>query len=409
MPLIFHFKYDDMSGLDIAPYKYLSIISAINVNKPLKVYFHYNILPNGYLWNKIEDRLVKFKISYLDSYEYTENDIWLELNTLCINPINKLTSHKIYIDNNDIFKEIYDYSFGKYFNLVKNNNIIYLSKNDAENIDQRDILTKITIYNLLVRNALAYQYINNICLLYPPDKLKLINNIDKILWINLDKSPHRKDNMIKILNNFNIDNQRVSAIDGSIEDNVALKYFDAIDNIYPMYSNKEYAVLLSHLNTIDIYSKMDELKYGVGLICEDDLSLDFINYWEDDISTIINNAPDDWDIIMLGYISINLELFGKNTYKKWNNEWSAISYLVNHKSIQKIDNLKKDGKWICRATDLMVSDNYIFSKFNTYVYKYPYFTFPNDNDSTVHIDHLDYHRLYKITNYMTLEKIDKYI
>ena len=175
MPLIFHFKYDDMSGLDIAPYKYLSIISAINVNKPLKVQFHYNILPNGYLWNKIEYRLVKFKISYLDSYEYTENDIWLELNTLCINPINKLTSHKIYIDNNDIFKEIYDYSFGKYFNLVKNNNIIYLSKNDAENIDQRDILTKITIYNLLVRNALAYQYINNICLLYPPDKLKLIN------------------------------------------------------------------------------------------------------------------------------------------------------------------------------------------------------------------------------------------
>ena len=91
--------------------------------------------------------------------------------------------------------------------------------------------------------------------------------------------------------------------------------------------------------------------------------------------------------------------------QKWDNEWSAICYLINHKSIQKINNLKKDGKWICTDTDLMVSDNYIFSKFNTYVYKYPYMTFPNNNDSTFHSDHLDYHKLYKISNYMVLENI----
>ena len=53
----------------------------------------------------------------------------------------------------------------------------------------------------------------------------------------------------------------------------------------------------------------------------------------------------------------------------------------------------------------MVSDNYIFSKFNTYVYKYPYFTFPNDNDSTFHSDHLSYHKIYKISNIITLEKM----
>ena len=53
----------------------------------------------------------------------------------------------------------------------------------------------------------------------------------------------------------------------------------------------------------------------------------------------------------------------------------------------------------------MVSDNYIFSKFNTYVYKYPFITFPNGNDSTFHTDHLDYHRLYKNCNYMVLENI----
>jgi hypothetical protein len=75
----------------------------------------------------------------------------------------------------------------------------------------------------------------------------------------------------------------------------------------------------------------------------------------------------------------------------------------------KVINFKKDGKWICKESDLMVSDNYIFSNFNTYVYKYPYFTFPNDNDSTFHEDHLNYHKIYKICNLITLEHtIDSY-
>lgn len=107
---------------------------------------------------------------------------------------------------------------------------------------------------------------------------------------------------------------------------------------------------------------------------------------------------------MLGYFSLKIH---SEKYQKWDNEWSAISYLVNYKSMGKIKNIKMDGKWICKDTDLMVSDNYIFSKFNTYVYKYPFFTFPNDNDSTFHADHLDYHYMYKISNYITLENIYK--
>ena len=105
---------------------------------------------------------------------------------------------------------------------------------------------------------------------------------------------------------------------------------------------------------------------------------------------------------MLGYFSLNLNY---NKYNKWNNEWSAISYLINYKIKDKINDLKENDKWICKETDLMVSDNYIFSKFNTYVYKYPYLTFPNNNDSTFHEDHLNYHRIYKICNYITLENI----
>ena len=73
-----------------------------------------------------------------------------------------------------------------------------------------------------------------------------------------------------------------------------------------------------------------------------------------------------------------------------------------------MNKLKFDEKYIYNNNDLMVADNYLFFKFNTYVYKYPYFTFPDNNDSTFHDDHLEYHKIYKNCNYLILENyIDK--
>jgi GR25 family glycosyltransferase involved in LPS biosynthesis len=137
--------------------------------------------------------------------------------------------------------------------------------------------------------------------------------------------------MTQILNNFNnIQNIRINAYDGSIIENINEKYFYCTSNIYPKYSNKEYAILLSHLTAIETYLNTDfnNNKYGIALICEDDLSLDFINYWNIDIKTLLENAPVDWDILMLGYFSLNINR--SNLYEKWNNEWSAISYLVKY-------------------------------------------------------------------------------
>ena len=164
--------------------------------------------------------------------------------------------------------------------------------------------------------------------------------------------------------------------------------------------------MATHLNAIQTYSNIsaDLVKYGIALICEDDLSLDFSKYWKHDIKSVIDNAPVDWEIIMLGYFSLNINR--PDIISDWSNEWSAISYLVRYEKLgSKIESLKSTdkNKWKCEKHELMVSDNYIFSKFKTYVYKYPYFTFPNDNDSTFHEDHLNYHRIYKQSNYITLE------
>jgi len=306
--------------------------------------------------------------------------------------------------------EIYDYSFSQYFHIV-NNCFLFSFKNfddDKLNILNMDfIFNKITVYDLLIRKIITYNYFNNLHTYKElNEKISLINNIDKIYWINMEVSTYRKELMENILNKINIENERFIAYDGSKNLNINTQYFYAKNGIYPKFSNKEYAILLSHLCVIEKYVITNNCnnKYNVALICEDDLSLDFLKYWNKDFKTIIEEAPYEWDIIMLGYFSLCINR--KELYQKWNNEWSAIAYLVNHSNMQhKLNSLKKDNLWICDENDLMVSDNYIFSKFNTYVYKYPYFTFPNNNDSTLHEDHLNYHKIYKIANYITNENM----
>ena len=486
IPNIFHF-INETSYLE--DYKYFSILSAFEINRAEKIFLHYYYLPSGKLFNKLKEKIsdklilvkinipiifknnfnmffLKFRLLFIYQILKKYGGIYLNINTISINPLTELLKYNFfksenneiigseinsymvnkYIDyyylpntndklfdepfgirninnnfinnyiiddlkyNDDenfiykiIFNEIHDYSFGEYFHLIKNCYFLHLNCKEEllNNINTEYIFNKISIYTLLVRNAIVYNFINNVePISLHSNNIELINYIDIILWINLDSSTDRKHNMMKLLNKFDVANHRVKAVDGNKIQNINSKYFYSETNIYPKYTNKEYAVLLSHLNAIELYST----KYRIGLVCEDDLSTDFLKYWNKDIKNIISGAPSDWDIIMLGYFSLNINF--ANLYKKWDSEWSAISYLVNYSNIRgKIKNLKHNGKWKCNETDLMVSDNYIFSKFTTYVYKYPLFTFPNDNDSTFHGDHVNYHRVYKISNYLVHENI----
>ena len=110
---------------------------------------------------------------------------------------------------------------------------------------------------------------------------------------------------------------------------------------------------------------------------------------------------------MLGHFTLNLQF--DEDYRPWNNDWSALSYLINHKALNKLEQIKcpQENKYHS-FEDVMVADNYLFRTFITYVYKYPLFTFPKNNDSTLHHDHIAYHEIYKNNNYFILENKNKY-
>ena len=230
-----------------------------------------------------------------------------------------------------------------------------------------------------------------------------LDGIDVIYWINLDRATERRNNMEKILEYpvfGNIEKIRYPAIDGSLEN-----FQDIImKTIYPRnyrcnFTNQEYACLFSHLNVIKKFSNSN---YELALIIEDDITLEYKKYWKQNVRQIMENAPKDWEIIQLGYIIGNYnkipeELYILNVDRKF---YGTGAYIIKKSSAKNfIQNLIKGDKYLLNKNIPYTADIYIYKMLKTYVYKYPYFTYPNNNDSYIHNEHLpDHFRSKELTN-----------
>jgi len=218
-----------------------------------------------------------------------------------------------------------------------------------------------------------------------------MDGIDVIYWINLDRSPERRSNMEALLSNDvfnNIDKKRVSATDGKNPGEMYKKL-----GKYEKQSNTndyEYGCLISHMDAIKEFSQSN---YDVALIMEDDITLELQKYWRKSIRDVINNAPSDWEIITL-FSNFEEPKFNTDEYKPFvvNKDYSAVSYLINKKGAKKfIANHYNNQKYDLQNNNQHVSDIYIYDNVKTYLYKFPYFIYKTDNDSTIHSEHLNYH------------------
>lgn len=435
-------------------FNYIFFYSIITIQNPINLFIYtdidlegkyYEKLKNDKLWNKYKTNILFKKANnnfeellFHDLNEY--GGIYLKKQTIFLKNMkcflihdfikleNKLYGLKKYnniktfdelnnleyffnlnentyyqINNSEQYNQIiYDYNFNLYFNIIYNHYMIYLNVEYNNLIYDNLINSYITLYNLLIYYVLGYNYYfdEDITIFNNFDK---INEIGKIYYINLKNSKLRNNSMINILNNINIKYERFDALDGKKIMNVKDNYFEEkkLDNLN---TNSEYAVLYSHLSLIDKIKHEDN---DYILILEDDLCLDFQKYWNKSLKEIIENAPSDWEIIMLGYFTLDLK-FNEN-YRPWKNDWSALSYIIKKSSINKLSNFKINDKFKL-FEDINVADNYIFRLFKTYVYKYPLFTINNNNKSTFHNDHDHYQKIYKNINLLILNNIiEKYI
>ena len=215
-----------------------------------------------------------------------------------------------------------------------------------------------------------------------------INFIDRILWINLERSVIRRNHMENLLLNIPLSNTRINAIDG---DNIKIPKL-IFDRDMTKY---EFACLLSHIKAI---TSLKDTYGNYFMICEDDISLKNKVLFKKYLKEIIMNCP-EFDILMVQSTSIN-EL--NNEYEKWSDHYTrkplyyigcAGSYIITRKGINKIiENVRfiDDNNFIFndKINKISTADIYLYKLVNTYVYKYNFITALN-NDSTINSKYLN--------------------
>ena len=312
------------------------------------------------------------------------------------NLYNSIISEEIFIGNINFnnFEEYISIQFKKAFGLISKN--ILLCYNELiDNYHNYDFIIKDfkTSYDDIksIKRYLS-DYINK------DDKIILsyynnINYIDHIFWINLDRSKERRKNMESILNNINIPNMRISAIDAK-----DLNFSNIVNNldIKESLSNYEIACTLSHLKAINYASSCNGNYF---MICEDDIIFNNLKYFKKTLKDIILNAP-AFDILLIHkFCLFNID----ENYVKWNDYFNkgidyyiygTGCYIISRNGINKINNYIKydeNNNFIVNNKKIIdVADIYLYDTLDTYVYKYNFIDTLNNN-STIHNDHLSFH------------------
>ncbi len=224
-----------------------------------------------------------------------------------------------------------------------------------------------------------------------------MEGVDQIYWINLDDSTKRRKTMEDMLSDpvfTNVDVIRVSAVNGKEPNALEIlnKQYGNIDTTGRYYSPTEYGCTLSHLNCIDAFLKSGK---ETAIIMEDDMTLEYKDKWQTNIKDVIDNAPEDWQIIMLCYIiPEHMRYAPPDDYTKYaRNIWSTGAYLINKSGAKSIMGHSTDptGKITLNPGSEHYADRYIFNLANTYIYRYPFFIYSYNEQSDIHQEHVKVH------------------
>ena len=176
--------------------------------------------------------------------ESKEDESYFNINTSLV--FDKTNNSVNFLEN------IIDYNFESYFKIIYNyyfiefDDSIYNKENEIINNFKNN---NINILNLIIYYLLGYTYYFEHLKLENNNQINKINQINQIYYINLKRNKLRNENMIEILNNFNINYERFEGIDGknfedsSLTQNLKSIYFNEKETINNN-TNSEYAVLL---------------------------------------------------------------------------------------------------------------------------------------------------------------------
>ncbi len=201
-----------------------------------------------------------------------------------------------------------------------------------------------------------------------------INKINNYYYINLDRHHDRKKYMETQFQNHKLNINRFKAFDKKL---INPAYLDDLEKKNIILSKTQIknkkkegslACLISHTNLWKkIYS---EKKGNISLIFEDDCQI--LPNFQNKLNIALQNAPEDWDMIWLGYNNVKGDKVSEYYYKPYPGFNKGFNtqhhcYLVKTSSIPKILNIVFPVPISFTNKDSILRNN--FNKFNAYFYK----------------------------------------
>ena len=179
-------------------------------------------------------------------------------------------------------------------------------------------------------------------------KNEALNKIPKY-YINLDRSEDRRKHIEEEIEKYQIENMyRFKAIDGSKKEEKNVNFITDYDN----YIDYTLACTLSHLECI---KKAGEKGVFPFIIFEDDMNFFLMPKWKINIDEIIEELPDDCEILQL-----TTHLIKDNNYGfTKGSQFSAGAYLVTKQGYNKImEKLYYNNKWNLIKDDIKLGTFY---------------------------------------------------
>ena len=206
------------------------------------------------------------------------------------------------------------------------------------------------------------------------EKLKIDKNIDEEFrifpkyYINLNGSKDRRKHMEDKIEYYNLKNiKRVKAFEGSKITNLKNGKIDGYSytsNCKGTPDNKasELAISMSHIYAINqAYLE----GHNSAIIMEDDIDFFLAPKWERKFKDILNEIPDDCDILLLAHNGTGKS--GMISIKDFSIRISGVCYLITKKGMEKINKFIDDKHFTFPENlSSIVWDDEIVSEMNIY-------------------------------------------
>ena len=155
---------------------------------------------------------------------------------------------------------------------------------------------------------------------------KKLNGISSVYCISLEESQNRRDNLECQFYHYNIKPTLiVSKRFSECDDVVTGKYVDTLND-----GTK--GCVISHLKAIKHWYETKDEDYG--FFCEDDLSLETVQYWDFDWEEFIKKIPEDAECVQIFTIRSDYDTF--ELRQRYWDDWGATAYIITRDYAKKL-------------------------------------------------------------------------